>query len=109
MYVEVQLVTAVHADALLVPKRALVYDNDQVYLFRVKGREEKSRRVERLLVEPRLENADFIEPGEGLALRKGDRVIIAGQSGLKDGGLIRLPEDPEPPKKDDKDQKQSKA
>lgn len=102
MYVEVELVTAVHDDALLVPKRALVYDNDQAFVFRIK--EKEKRRVERLRVTPALEDADHIEPQGGLA--PGDQVVVAGQSGLKDGGLVRLPGDPEE-KKDGKDQKKA--
>ena len=90
MYVEVELVTAVHDDALLVPKRALVYDDDQVFVFRLKSDE---RRVERLRVTPLLENTDFIEPADGLEV--GDELVVAGQSGLKDNGLVRLPGDPE--------------
>jgi membrane fusion protein (multidrug efflux system) len=90
MYVEVELVTAIHDEALLVPKRALVYDNDQVFVFRLKD----ERRVERLRVTPLLENADFIEPAGGLEV--GDQLVVAGQSGLKDNGLVRLPGDPEP-------------
>ncbi len=90
MYVDVELVTAVHDQALLVPKRALVYDNDQVFVFRLKD----ERRVERLRVAPLLENTDFIEPADGLAA--GDQLVVAGQSGLKDNGLVRLPGDPEP-------------
>lgn len=92
MYVEVELITAVHGEALLVPKRALVYDNDQVFVFRLK--KEEDRRVERLRVTPLLENTDFIEPADGLAA--GDQLVVAGQSGLKDNGLVRLPGDPEP-------------
>jgi multidrug efflux pump subunit AcrA (membrane-fusion protein) len=92
MYVEVELVTAVHDAALLVPKRALVYDNDQVFVFRLK--DDEGRRVERLRVTPLLENADFVEPSDGL--EPGDEVVVAGQSGLKDDGLVRLPGDPEP-------------
>jgi multidrug efflux pump subunit AcrA (membrane-fusion protein) len=69
-----------------------VYDNDQVFVFRMKPDEE--RRVERLRVTPLLENADFIEPESGLDA--GDQVVVAGQSGLKDNGLVRLPGDPEP-------------
>jgi membrane fusion protein (multidrug efflux system) len=95
MYVDVELVTAVHDDALLVPKRALVYDNDQAYLFRLK----EGRVVERVAVATALENAEFVEPRGGL--NPGDQVVVAGQSGLKDGGKVRLPGDPEP-KKDDK-------
>jgi membrane fusion protein (multidrug efflux system) len=102
MYVEVELVTAVHDDALLVPKRALVYDNDQAFVFRMK--EKEKRRVERLRVTPALEDADHIEPEGGLS--PGDQLVVAGQSGLKDGGLVRLPGDPEE-KKDDKDKKQA--
>jgi len=89
MYVEVELVTAVHDEALLVPKRALVYDNDQVFVFRLK----EERRVERLRVTPLLEDTEFIEPEDGLAV--GDELVVAGQSGLKDNGLVRLPGDPE--------------
>ena len=100
MYVEVELVTAVREDALLVPKRALVYDNDQVFVFRLK----EQRRVERLRVTPLLEDADNIEPAEGLSA--GDQLVVAGQSGLKDGGLVRLPGDPEE-KKDGKGEKQA--
>ncbi len=107
MYVEVELVTTVHDSALLLPKRALVYDNDQAFVFRL-GAE---RRVERLRVAPLLEDALNVEPLEGLA--EGDQVVVAGQSGLKDGGLVRLPGDPEPDedKKDDekKDEAQSNA
>jgi membrane fusion protein (multidrug efflux system) len=94
MYVEVELVTAVHGDALLVPKRALVYDNDQAFVFRLR----KERRVERLRVSPLLEDADNIEPAGGLAA--GDQLVVAGQSGLKDGGLVRLPGDPEEKKEE---------
>jgi membrane fusion protein (multidrug efflux system) len=95
-------VTAVHDDALLVPKRALVYDNDQAFVFRLK----EKRRVERLRVTPLLEDAENIEPGGGLSA--GDQLVVAGQSGLKDGGLVRLPGDPEE-KKDDKGKKQADA
>jgi len=103
MYVEVQLVTATHAQALLLPKRAVVYDNDQMYVFRMKGKGAKSRRVERLRVTPLLESAEYIEPEAALGLRPGDRLVIAGQSGLKDGSLVRLPSDPEPTPKDSQD------
>ena len=83
MYVSVALVTAVHDDALLVPKRALVYDDDQLYIFRVGAGD----RVERLLVQPVLEDRDHIEPAG--VLSAGDRIVVAGQAGLKDGSLIR--------------------
>lgn len=86
MYVEVELVTAVHADALLVPKRAIVYDDDQAFLFRLV----EGSRVERVSVVPLLESRDVIEPAEGSGLAAGDQVVVAGQAALKNGAEVRL-------------------
>jgi len=94
MYVEVELVTAVHESALLLPKRTIVYDNDQLFVFRL-GDE---RRVERIKVEPVLEDVENIEPAGGLA--EGDQIVAAGQASLKDGALVRLPGDPDPEDED---------
>ena len=94
MFVSVELVTEVHEDAVLVPKKALIYDADQIFVFRLveSGEEredgEDKLRVERLLVEARLEDRDHIEVGDALAA--GDRIVIAGQAGLKNGSLVRL-------------------
>jgi membrane fusion protein (multidrug efflux system) len=85
LYVDVALVTSIHDDAVLVPKRALVYDQERVFVYRLGD----ARRVERILVTPVLSDRDFIEP-EGL-LQAGDQVVVAGQAGLKAGSLVRLP------------------
>jgi membrane fusion protein (multidrug efflux system) len=95
LFVEVELVTAVHEDALLLPKRAVVYDNDQLFVFRL-GDE---RRVQRVKIEPVLEDVDNIEPASGLS--EGDQIVVAGQASLKDGALVRLPGDPEPSDEDE--------
>jgi hypothetical protein len=50
MYVDVEIVTATRTDALLLSKRSLVYDGDQLYVYRLLP----ERKVERVLVEPRL-------------------------------------------------------
>ena len=97
MYVQVELVTAVHEQAIRIPKKALVYDDDQIFVFRL-GDE---RTVERLAVVPALEDTEFMEPTDGLAL--GDEIVVAGQSGLKDRAKVRLPGDPEPEDEDDED------
>jgi len=89
LYVDVDLVTATHDDAVLVPKQAVIYDADQMFVYRL-GDE---RRVERVFLEPRLANKSHIEPDAGLAA--GDRVVIAGQAGLKDKALVSLPGDEE--------------
>ena len=85
MFVEVELITATHEQAVLLPKRALIYDNDVPYAFRLEG-----DRVRRIRVEPLLENRDDIEPQSGFSA--GDQIVIAGQVGLKDGALVTVPE-----------------
>jgi membrane fusion protein (multidrug efflux system) len=90
MYVDVEIVTATRADALLLSKRSLVYDGDQLYVFRLLP----ERKVERVLIEPRLMDPLHVEPAAGF--REGDLIVVAGQTGLKDGARVRLPEDPDP-------------
>jgi membrane fusion protein (multidrug efflux system) len=85
MYVDVDLITATHAEALLVPKRAIIYDNDQMFVYRLKGTD----RVERVFLDPLLADKFHIEPTNGFDV--GDQVVIAGQAGLKEGALVRLP------------------
>ncbi|NIM01641.1 MAG: efflux RND transporter periplasmic adaptor subunit [Acidobacteria bacterium] len=85
MYVDVNLITTTHNEAVLVPKRAVVYDNDQMYVYRLKDK----NRVERVFFEPLLTDKYNIEPTSGLVA--GDRVVIAGQAGLKEGALVKIP------------------
>ena len=87
MYVEVDLVAAVEEDALLAPKRALVYDQEQVFVFRVTEGAEGPR-AERLLVHILIESEDVVQLAGDLA--EDQRLIVAGQAGLKDGARIRL-------------------
>lgn len=95
LYVDVALVTAVHGQALLVPKRALVYDQDRTFVYRlvapaeVAEAAEPELTVERIAVEPLLEDKQSVEP-EGSELEVGDRLVIAGQAGLKDGATVRV-------------------
>ena len=73
-------------DTLLAPKRALVYDQEQVFVFRV-AQDDDGPRAERLLVRVLIESEDVVHL-EG-DLTDGERLIVAGQAGLKDGARIR--------------------
>ena len=98
-----ELVLATETNALLISKRSLVYDADQIYVYRLLP----ERKVERLLVKTRLMDKDHVEPLEGF--KEGDEIVIAGQTGLKDGAKVRLPDDPKPEEeKDSKEQKTAK-
>jgi membrane fusion protein (multidrug efflux system) len=82
LYVDVDLVTAVHPEALLLPKRALVFDDEQTYAFRMND----EGRAERVRVQTVLSDKRWVEPGGGFAA--GDRIVVAGQTGLKPGALL---------------------
>jgi membrane fusion protein, multidrug efflux system len=81
MYAEVTLTTEVHADVPLVPKPALIHEDEQTFVFVVEG-----DRVRRQLIELGLTDADFVEVTAGLDA--GAKIVVAGQTGLKDNGLI---------------------
>ncbi len=81
MYAEVTLTTEVHADVPIVPKPALVHEDEQTFVFIAEG-----DRANKQLIEVGLADDDFVEVVSGL--EAGARIIVAGQTGLKDGGLI---------------------
>ena len=81
MYAEVTLTTERHENVPLVPKPALVHDEEQTFVFVADG-----DRAKRVLIEPGLSDDDFVEILGGIEV--GARIIVAGQTGLKDGGLI---------------------
>lgn len=92
LYVEVEIILTTKQDALLISKRSVVLDGEQLFVYRLKD----GRRVERLALQPALMDPLNIEPAAGFA--EGDQLVVAGQTGLKDGALVRLPGDPDPEK-----------
>lgn len=81
MYAEVTLTTEIRPHATLVPKQALVYDEEQPYLFVTKG-----DRAERVKVQLGLTDREYAEVVEGIGV--GDEIVLTGHAGLKDGGLV---------------------
>ncbi|WP_170136077.1 efflux RND transporter periplasmic adaptor subunit [Nannocystis exedens] len=81
MYAEVTLTVDHREDVALVPKGAIVHDEEQTYVFVPEG--DKARRVR---VELGLQDAERVEIVKGLGA--GEAVIVAGQTGLKDGAKI---------------------
>ncbi len=82
MYAEVRLTTERKADVLLVSKRALVREDDAVFVFVVRPDDT----ADRVKVELGLEDAERAEVVSGLS--EGDEVVVSGQAGLSDGGKI---------------------
>jgi membrane fusion protein, multidrug efflux system len=83
MFASVYLQTAVHENALVIPKRALVLESigDSVY---VAQGEQAARREVRL----GYEEADHVEVLAGL--EEGERIVVVGQDELSDGTPIQV-------------------
>lgn len=81
MYAEVTLTTERHENVPLVPKPALIHEEEQTFVFIADG-----DRAKKVLIQTGLADDDFIEITGGLEV--GARIIVAGQTGLKDGGLL---------------------
>lgn len=95
MFVTVRVTTDVRPGVPVVPKRAVVFEADEGFVFRVVDGEvgEGSDAVagtvaERVRVRTGYESATLLEVLDGLAV--GDAVIVAGQSGLADGSAVRV-------------------
>lgn len=93
LWVDVELVLDSKPDALLIPKRSIVYDNDQTFAFKRYTDTNGVRRAKRQLVVPRNADMEHLEPTAGFEV--GDAIVVAGHSGLKDDSPIRELNEPE--------------
>jgi RND family efflux transporter MFP subunit len=86
MLVRVEIVTERHADALVVPKRALRREGEQNLLFVVK--DGKAHKVE---VEEGFSDDESVEVHlpAGAVLASGDRVVVVGNRELEDGSEVK--------------------
>jgi membrane fusion protein (multidrug efflux system) len=90
LFVNVRIITDTRPSAVLVPKRALIYEGGERYAFVVVN----DRAVKRKLAAG-YEDPDNIEAISGF--EPGAAVIVLGQSGLKDGSLVRAVKKPASP------------
>jgi membrane fusion protein (multidrug efflux system) len=83
LFVNVRILTDTRPDALLIPKRAVVYEGGERYVFTVAdGKVTKQR------LNAGYEDPETIEILSGLA--PGTPVVVLGQAGLKDGAQVRV-------------------
>ena len=83
MFATMRIITEVHDQALIIPKKALVLETDQDDVFVV-----RDGRARRLRVELGYADGDRIEVLSGLT--GDDQVITVGHEGLKDGAVVRV-------------------
>ena len=90
MFTTVNLVTAIHEDALRVEKKALVAEAEGSYAFLF-----KDGTAEKQLLEIGISEGDYVEVLSGLS--DGDSIITVGQEGLRNGAPVRIAGQPAPP------------
>ncbi len=83
MFVNAHIVTDVHANTVLVPKTAIVYESDKMHVFVV--RDSIAQKIQLAVGYQdfeKVESLSGIEPGE--------KVIVVGQAGLKQGARVGI-------------------
>lgn len=83
MFVTSHIVTSTHEDAVLVPKRAVVYDDGLPHVFLV-----SDSTASKVQLRVGFEDSDNLEILSGVA--RGDSIVVVGQNGLKDKARVRV-------------------
>jgi membrane fusion protein (multidrug efflux system) len=83
MYVRARIVVDVVPNAVLLPKRAVIYDEDRAFAFRV-----KDGVAQRVALD--LGYADRTHVAVKKDIAAGDQVVVFGQRGLKDGAQVKV-------------------
>jgi membrane fusion protein (multidrug efflux system) len=82
LFVSVRIVTDTRPAAVLVPKRAIVYEGGERYFFTVASEIASKRKLQAGYEDPQnIEAIAGVEPGA--------QVIVVGHAGLKDGAAVR--------------------
>lgn len=87
MYTRARIVLDTRADALLMPRRAVVYEDDRPFAFRVVDGKAEKRALE-------LGYTDRDQVEVRAPLTAGDTVIVFGQRGLQDGAAVKIVDAP---------------
>ncbi len=83
MFVNAHIITSTHTNAVLIPKTAIVYENEKLNVFVV--RDSIAHKIELKVGfqdHEKIESLSGIEPGE--------KVIVVGQAGLKDKARVKI-------------------
>jgi membrane fusion protein (multidrug efflux system) len=83
MFLSTSIVVDTHAQALVIPKKCLVFEGESPMVFLVK--EDKAHKVP---VTPGLSDSMNVEILKGVSAT--DRVVTIGQSGLKEGSPVKV-------------------
>jgi RND family efflux transporter MFP subunit len=83
MFVNTHIITATHENAILIPKTAIVYENEQLSVYVV-----RDSLAIKVALKVGFQDHQKIESLEGI--EEGDQIIVVGQAGLKDKTKVRI-------------------
>ena len=83
MFVNAFIVTDVHENAILIPKTAIVYENEAMSIFVV-----RDSIAHKITLDVGFQDHEKIESIN--AIHEGDKVIVVGQAGLKDQTKVKI-------------------
>lgn len=86
MFVSVRLIVDVRANTLLIPKTALIYENERTYFFVV-----DSDTVRKFELMKGFEDAEKVEILNSIP--ETSKIVVVGQGGLKEGSRIKILKD----------------
>jgi multidrug resistance efflux pump len=92
LFCEARIITSARDDALLVSKRAVLYEDDQAVLFAVNG-DDSARKIPFIAGASTATAVEILSDAEGVALSPDLRVVVVGQENLKDGAPVRIVEE----------------
>jgi len=83
MFVNTHIITSTHENAVLIPKTAIVYENEQLSVYVV-----RDSIAIKVALKVGFQDHEKIESLEGI--EEGDQIIVVGQAGLKDRTKVRI-------------------
>jgi membrane fusion protein (multidrug efflux system) len=84
MFVNVHIITGTHQNVPLVPKNALVYDGEDKFVYVIQG----DTLANRVKLNIGFSDNHHVEPLKNV--KPGDKIIVVGQSALKDKSKIKI-------------------
>jgi HlyD family secretion protein len=94
LFISGRIVIERRENALVVPKKAVLYDRERPYVFRLDaGSKEGEFKVRRLFFHEGLADRDEVEAlfdADAEALKPEDRIVLVGQDRLRDGDAVTL-------------------
>ncbi len=83
MFVNVHIIINTHKDVVLIPKMAVVYENEYMNLYVV-----KDSVAHKIRLAPGFEDNEKIEALKDI--EEGDKIIVVGQAGMKDKTRVKI-------------------